>query len=49
MENKEFRIVQYGQKWYAEKLKSPGIWKILGEYSEEREAEAIIRKEEYGE
>lgn len=42
----EFRVVQYGQKWYAEKYKSPGIWKILGEYSEKEQAEAITKNYE---
>lgn len=45
----EYRIIDYGRHWYLEKLKSPGVWGIIGDYGSKEEAEEVLKKEENGE
>ena len=45
---KEYRIIDYSQKWYLERLKSTGVWDILGVYQSKQEAEEALRKEKNG-
>ncbi|MBO7717962.1 hypothetical protein J6S37_00495 [Candidatus Saccharibacteria bacterium] len=40
-----YRIVEYAGKWLAERLKSPGVWKVLGEFHTKEEAEQAIEKD----
>lgn len=42
----EYRIIDYWGHWYLERLKSPGIWTILGDYKSKEEAELALSKEE---
>ena len=44
MKEDEYRIIDYSGRWYAEKLKSPGVWKVLGVYATEKEAEEAINQ-----
>ena len=34
----EYRIIDYKSNWYLEKLKSPGVWKIIKKFNTKEEA-----------
>ena len=38
MKEDEYRTIDYSGRWYAEKLRSPGVWKVLGVYATKEEA-----------
>ena len=40
----EYIIKEYPGKYYLEKFKSQGIWKIIGEYKTKEEAEEELKK-----
>lgn len=40
----EYRVIDYNGRWYPEKLKSAGVWGILGEYPTKEEAEQALEK-----
>jgi len=40
----EYRTIDYSGRWYAEKLRSPGVWKVLGVYATKEEAEKAINQ-----
>lgn len=40
--NNSYRSINYGDKWYAEKVKSTGIWEIIGTYSTKEDADKRI-------
>ena len=44
MKEDEYRIIDYSGRWYAERLQSPGVWKVLGVYATEKEAEEAINQ-----
>lgn len=44
MREDEYRIIDYSGRWYAEKLRSPGVWKVLGVYATKEEAEKAINQ-----
>lgn len=44
MREDEYRIIDYSGRWYAEKLRSPGVWKVLGVYATKKEAEKAINQ-----
>lgn len=44
MKEDEYRIIDYSGRWYAEKLRSPGVWKVLGVYATKEEAEKAINQ-----
>ena len=42
MKEDEYRTIDYSGRWYAERLQSPGVWKVLGVYATKEEAEKAI-------
>ncbi len=44
MKEDEYRTIDYSGRWYAEKLRSPGVWKVLGVYATKEEAEKAINQ-----
>lgn len=39
----EYRVIQYDGRWHAEKLKSQGVWSIIGDFDTKEAAEAAIK------
>lgn len=46
--DKEYRVIDYDNEWYAESLKSPGVWGVIGIYKTEEEAKNKIEEEKNG-
>lgn len=44
MQNDEYRIIDYKPHWYLEKLKSPGVYKIIGDFRTKEEAQEALDK-----
>ena len=40
----EYRVIDYSGRWFPERLKSAGVWEVLGEYSTKEEAEQALEK-----
>lgn len=41
----EYRVHDWDNKWYAERLERPGVWKMLAGCDSREEAEAIVAEE----
>lgn len=37
-----YRVINYGERWYAERLDRPGVWKILGEFGSKERADKEV-------
>jgi len=40
----EYRIIDYGGRWFLERLRSIGVWEILGEFKSKKQAERALEK-----
>lgn len=40
----EYQIKDWSGRWYIERLRSPGVWDIIGEHDTKEEAEAELQK-----
>lgn len=37
-----YRVINYDEKWYAERLSKPGVWSILGVFDAKEKADEEV-------